>query len=394
MRVEHRDRSGTAGSIAPALRDGYELHRAALCRGMNVLLLPRQVLMVSPPDGKPELAFVHGIPETSSLAAVTYAQDKRMRRELLARADLPVPEGATFAVGREQARARAFAAKLGYPVVVKPAVGDNLSEVFSGIRNETELAEVIEYLRTPESERSSFTRTAYGLTMLLEPEEEDGRMVSPAGYQFLLERQVSGEYLRLLVVGDQVSSAVHCPGGLAGSVDQPYRDVLDEVHPSIRSLAVDAAQAVPGLAVAAVDLVLADHRRPVPDQPHWIVEFSERPWLEIQARVSVELAQRAGEAILAQHAAERSVRLAAPQAEVAVEFQLEGATDPESVVAAISAVAKESGVAEKVSVVDRVEGTAEGTLRGPADAVAWIFEALLDGQLRGQRAMLVEERHR
>src|SRR5690606_41279686 len=160
-------------------------------------------MMTRPAEGGPELSFVHGIPQTSSLAAVTYAQDKRMRRELLERAGLLVPPGGSFAIGRELDEALAFASEIGYPVVVKPAVGDNISESLVDIGDEQQLREAIAYLRQPELERPSFTRSAYGLTLLLEPEEEDGRTVAPAGYQFLLERQVPGNYLRLVVRGEE-----------------------------------------------------------------------------------------------------------------------------------------------------------------------------------------------
>lgn len=404
MLAESTPTATAADPTAPALRDGYELHRAALRHGLNVTLYPRQVLMASPPAGGTELTFVHGIPKTSTLAAVTYAQDKRMRRELLVRAGLPVPEGGTFAIGRELAQAKELAREIGYPVVVKPAVGDNLAEVFAGLRDEQQLDAAIEYLRTPELERPTFTRTAYALTLLLEPDEEDGRSVAPAGYQFLLERHVPGEYVHVMVLGDDLLAAVYCPGGPAGpagpagapglpGVTGPNRDVTDELHPSIAALAVEAAQTIPGLAVAAVDIVLADHRQAATDQQLWIVDFAERPLLAAAAGASEALSHRLGEAILSAHAAESAVTLAAPRDEVSVAVQVEGATDPHAVAAAIGAAAEEHGLTGTVSVADPVEGTAEGSLRGAPGAIAWIIESLLDGQLHGQRAMLVEAAH-
>src|SRR5690625_1231069 len=147
------------------LRDGYEVHAAALRRGMNVVLYPRQVLVASDQSGE-ELAFVHGVPETSSLGPVTYAQDKRMRRALLERAGLPVPRGTTFSVGRGVAGAKKFAERIGYPVVVKPAIGDNAIETFADLQTEEQFDAAIDRLRIPPSERETFTRAAYGLTEL------------------------------------------------------------------------------------------------------------------------------------------------------------------------------------------------------------------------------------
>lgn len=377
-------------TIPAVLRDGYEVHRAALRHGLNVLLYPRQVMMVAPVGGGAEVSFVHGVPQTSSLAAVTYAQDKRIRRELLERAGLLVPPGATFAIGRDAERACAFAAEVGYPVVVKPAVGDNTSESLVGIKNEQQLLEAIAYLRQPELERPTFTRAAYALTLLLEPEEEDGRTVAPAGYQFLLERQVQGTYLRLVVLGDQVISAVRCVNGPTPTPEN--QEVTEELHPSLRTLAVDALRTIPGLALAAVDIVLTDHRRPTDEQQVWIVEVSERPWLSSQAAISDDTSRRIGEAILQYEVDAAGLTLPVPKDTVSVEFLIEGATDPEGVVAAITTAAAEAEMTEQVSVLDRVDGTVNGTLYGSPDHIARISELLVAGELEGQRAMLVDTR--
>jgi hypothetical protein len=310
-----------------------------------------------------------------------------MRRELLERAGLPVPPGATFAIGRDRQRARAFARQIGYPVVVKPAVGDNLSEVFPGIRDERQLDEAIDYLRIPESERPTFSRAAYGLTLLLEPDEEDGREVAPSGYQFLLERHVSGQYLRILVLDQRPVSAIQL--GPAGT---PNQEVISEIHPSVRALASEAAGVIPGLAVANVDLVLDDHRRPVAEQAHQIVDLAERPWLATQASVSEALSHQVGDAILASHAAARSIQLGPVRDDVSLDVRVEGATDPEGAAAAIARAAEELGLVNTIRVSDPVEGTAEGSIQGPPGQLSWVFESLLDGRLHGQRAMLVDQR--
>src|SRR5690606_24508975 len=96
------------GDVGPDLHDGYEIHRAALCRGLDVMLYPRQVLTTRAPAGGAELSFAHGVPGTSTQSGVTFAQDRQMRREMQAAAGLPVPPGATFAVGREEWEAKRF----------------------------------------------------------------------------------------------------------------------------------------------------------------------------------------------------------------------------------------------------------------------------------------------
>jgi hypothetical protein len=378
--------------IPPAWRDGYELHCAALRLGLDVTLYPRQVLQVTQPAGGPDRWFVHGVPESSTLAAVTYAQDKRMRRQLLVQAGLPVPDGVTFAIGREIGEAKRFARNVGYPVVVKPASGDNMSEVFTGVRNEKELATTIDYFRTPELGRPAFSRTAYALTLLLEPDEEDGRTITPAGYQLLVEKQVTGVPLRILVVGDRVVSAVAGPGEGRGSADRSYGEVRDEIHPDFRDLALTAVRAIPGLTTAALDLIVTDHRSPRGQQDAWIVDFSERPLLAQQAMVSDALSAELATALL-RHAAP-VLDDVIPRDLVSIDFRVEGATSATAVAAALGDAARDAGVTSDVTVEDDVEGSVVGVVDGPADWTAWVFESLLAGTLAEQRAMLVTERHR
>lgn len=382
-----------AGSIPATLRDGYELHLAALRHGLDVALYPRQVLIASG-GGGPELAFVHGVPQTSTLAAVTYAQDKAMRRELLARAGLPIPEGATFAIGRDRALAGEFAARIGYPVVVKPAVGDSLTEVFAGIRDQRQLDAAIDYLRTPEAERPAFTRAAYGLTLLLEPDEEDGRQVSPASYRFLLERHVPGRYIRCLVLGGELVSVLRLDGLTSDRREAAGEDLTGQVDEGLRELAIRAVRTIPGLALAAVDLVVVDGGPAPAGQPVSIVELSERPWLATQARIDEALGHRIGEAILRHHATELGLTLPPPREQVRVEFQAEGAADAGALATAIAGAAAGCGLAADVQVADQVEGILEGTLSGAPAPITLIFESLLSGGFHGQRAMLVEAHQR
>ena len=376
--------------VGPDLHDGYEIHRAALCRGLNVVLYPRQVLTAHARTGGGELSFAHGIPGTSTQSGVTFAQDRQMRREVQASAGLPVPEGAAFAIGREVVNAKRFAAHIGYPVVVKPRVGDNMVEVLPGLRNERELTAAIRYLRTAPLRRPHFTRASYAITLLNEPVEENGQTFVPAGYRFLVERHISGRYLRFLVMDGRVLSVVHAPDGLRRS-DRLHRDVTRQTHPSLVRLAVEAARAVPGLTVAAVDIVVADHREPAPEQSPVIVEFSERPWLEMQQRISRDLSHQIADTILAEYAAGTAVPLGPPRIGGTVAFRVQGATDAVGAATAIAAAADQWLLTVRISHVDRVEGALGGTLAGSLADAARVLELLVAGRLDGQRAMLVSE---
>lgn len=395
MHADVVSRTGSADMV-PELRDGYEVHRAALRFGLDVVTLARQVTMISGHASaeSEQLAFVHGIPRTSTLSAVTYAQDKRMRRALLTHAGLPIPKGGSFSVGRGIEHAKRLIERIDYPVVVKPAEGDNMSETQAGLRNEQELLAAIEYLRTPVSTRPTYTRAAYALTMLSEPDESDGKLKVPSNYRFLVEKHVPGEYLRFLVVGDQVRSVVHCPGGSWARDTQRPRDVTGETHTSLLRMAEQVVRAVPGLAIGAVDIVAPDHHRDVTEQDVRIVEVSERPWLAAQFEVSAELSHQLGETILSEHARDVSVALSEPQEDIAVELHMDGITEPEPAIAAFVDAGHQLGVRGHVRVSDPVEGSAEGVVQGSPGSVAWLAEMFINGKLYGHRAMLIEERHR
>src|SRR5690625_2066592 len=114
-----------AVSPPPHLTDGYLVHAAALRSGYDTSLFADQTLLVKDPSGAvPAMSFAHGVPEHTELGAATMMHDKRIRRAMLQPVGIPMPRSASFSLGRGTRAATEFAAELGYPVVVKPAVGD------------------------------------------------------------------------------------------------------------------------------------------------------------------------------------------------------------------------------------------------------------------------------
>lgn len=374
-----------------ALRDGYEVHRAALAHGFNVALLPRQVMEVENTSGTIKTSFSHGIPQQSTLAAVTYAQDARMRRDMVMRAGYSIPTGATFSMGgSERAPYRYVENSLGYPVVVKPAVGDNTIDVLTGISDEDQLRQAIEFFHTPPAERPGYTRAAYALTELREPGMKDGRVVVPPGYRFLVEEQVRGHYLRILVLGEEVVNILHCADGPWQTPSEDIKDVTGEVDSSLKELAAGVAAAIPGIGIAAVDIVSPTVRGPVSVDEAKVVEYSERPWLAVQHSHDPELAKSLAERILSFGIGNA---LPEPRAHIAVEYRLSGSVHPEDLVAVLSSEFSQLGLEGRAEVVDLEMGNISGELQGPPADIAWIMESVLqDSGLQGQRAMLVEQR--
>lgn len=375
------------------LRDGYEVHCAALARGLTIRLLPRQVMEVSRPEEPATTrAFTHGVPEATTLAGATFAQDQRIRRAILREAGLSVPRGATFSIGRSKGAARRFAARVGYPMVLKPAVGDNTIEVRTGLKDERELNKAIKHLTTPPDQRDGFTRAAYALTELREPGRRNGKVTAPPGYRFLLEKHLTGEYLRFLVIGGEVRRVVLSPDGPWRSRPRDLQNVTEATHHSLLQVAGAATQAMPGLAIAAVDMVVADHTRETSPDEAPIVEVSERPWLSIMRRQQEESAAAlAGEILDCGFPAGVGRE---PRSTVATEVLIGGAVDPTGLVEVLHQRFAALGVVSELRETDHVWGQIGGTLHGSPERIAWIMERLLDRGIDGQRAMLVTHRER
>lgn len=390
--VETVDRRGPK-RLLKGLRDGYEVHLAALSRGLNVRLLPRQVMEVSlPGDPSNVVGFVHGVPEATTLAGATYAQDLRMRRAMLQQAGFTVPRGATFSVGRSRILGRKFAQRIGFPVVVKPAVGDNTIEVQSRLRNRRQLREAIEYLYTPPSKRKQFTRAAYALTELREPGKINGKVVAPPGYRFLVEKHVHGQYLRFLVIGGKVRNVIYCADGPWKTRRSQMQDVTESTHQSLKDIAAAAARAIHGLAVVALDMVVPDFEAETMREDAQIVEFSERPWLSVQYKYDPQLATRLADEILAMSVPQATAY--EPRARITSQVLIGGAVDPVGLLEVLRNKFEELGIEGDLYESDHALGQISGTVTGAPAAISWVMERLLDKGVHGQRAMLVEMKQR
>lgn len=371
-----------------ALRDGYELHRAALAHGFDVTLLPRQVMEVQAADGSVKTSFSHGVPQQTTLAAVTYAQDVRMRRDMVMRAGYAIPTGATFSMGGGKRAPFRYAERtLGFPVVLKAAVGDNTIDVITGISDREELRQAIEYFQVPPAERAGHTRAAYALTELREPGTKDGRIVVPPGYRFLVEKQLTGHYLRFLVLDCKVINVLLCPEGPWQSSAGDLEDITGQVHQSLKDIAVGATGAIPGISVAAIDLVTEDYRSATEIDDALIVEYSERPWLAVQYAANTDLAEQIADQVL-----EFGVgrELTEPKSSVAVEFTVEGSVHPDDLLTALRIEYERLGLIGHAEVSDPAMGHIVGTMEGKPADIAWLMETMLHDGIDGQRAMLVE----
>lgn len=289
--------------------DSHLLGREALRLGLTTVRFAGVDLHAEDATGR-GIGFHCTTGPTTSRYVGKVCDEKPVARSLLARAGVPVPTGRVFGV-TERAGICAFAADVGWPVVVKPTAGKGGAGVTADITRQGELDDAV-------------------------------RGLAAAGHaDVLVEAHVPGHDYRLLVVGDEVVSAVQRepaeivgdgratvaelvlaknlarqwnphlrtrlarfdaeaiallrrrgmspasvpPEGervaltLTGNLSRggDSVEVLDETHSSLLELAVRAVRAVPGLDHAGVDVLAEDHRRPVGEQSAVVCEINKVP---------------------------------------------------------------------------------------------------------------------
>lgn len=287
---------------------GHLLEREALALGLTTTRYSKGAFSAT--DGvHPPLIFKWSRTPRSSAVSLALCTHKEATRMLLGRAGVPVPRGRTFANGDFES-AKAFATRIGYPVVVKPAMGVRGIGVVANIADEQELQRAFDHLVQSRLGRD----------------------------EFIVEKHLTGRDYRIVVVGDEVIAAIlREPASVEGdgehtvaelivnkntfrqlnphlwgrpikyddaaryqleraglnltSIPEPGRkvflsntcslsqggdsiDVLDELHPSIKDACLQAVRAVPGLWFCGIDFLIDDHTKPLSAQVAGVCELN------------------------------------------------------------------------------------------------------------------------
>lgn len=377
--------------MPPRLADSYEVLAAVLQSGLNVLLLPRQVTLAAYGEPVPAaVSFAHGVPEAATVAAVTFAQDRRLRRALVERVNGRNVRGATFS-WRSLGRASRWANRVGYPVQVREMVGENPAETIRGVSNSEELEEAFAQLRV----RTELDRTpgknphvaGYATTRLTFDVDEEGQEMAPLRSRMLVERDRPGTVTRVFVAGDNIVAAVLLDEAHKTGIE----DVTEVLHPEMADMARTAVRAIPGLGCASVDLFdekkkLSLERikerlsRPSRTGPS-ILELSERPRIETYMTANAELGLRIGTALLAYQAAVANLKLEPAESHRRYRVLVEGIRDPHVAQALFCEQALKGKVDCEAGDVVELEGDFEVTLEGAAAGIARLVELLMAGEL-------------
>lgn len=373
------------------LFDGWVMHDAALSCGLNTLLFPGQALMAfAGDDHTAGASFAHGVPNRTWLSTATLVQDKRIRRDVLDAAGIPVPRGRGFSLKRGLSYATAFAQEIGYPVVVKPVVGESTIEVMTGIEDERSLVQAVDYLRVVPPMRPDFTTASYAFTQILTP--RTGTSTKTRGtYRFLVEEHISGQCVRILVSDGEVLSAVSTPQGPWGPIDSSA-DLTESIHPDLRALARQVWDALPGLAVMAVDVVVDDAGAALSASNRAVVvDVSERPWLHVQHAADSGLVRAHGRAIL-ESAYDTVPTQPTGSDRLAVDFRWDGLSQIDVDITRAESAAHRAGLDFAVTAQDAVSGVLSGRLAGPARTIALLTELVVAGDILTSPAMCAETR--
>lgn len=372
----------TTARLSAGKIDGFYIQEAALASGMNVDIFPDDVLLVSSAaSAGEELSFVRGVPVSSTLAGVSYIQERRIRRAILQRGGLPIPTGATFSLRRGLPGARRYAKRIGYPVVLKAARGAGTTEIVSGIQDEDMLNRALNNFSVPPALRSGYVRPVIAPPEFVPP--AGGRENLPSSYRILIEKDRPGIYVRALVVCGEVHSVIECSKGPWSEEPADYSDMSQSVDADLLFLAKRVGDLVPGVEVLAVDFLVDDTTKPVTGQNIEIVEVSEQPWLYVQEKVDVDLARTGARKILQSHGQDSLVTVDGRQ-ELSVRLRGAGVTEASDFADSLVGEALPGlGLAGAISHVDNLAGTVGLEIAGTATDLAYLAQSLVDGTQEG-----------
>jgi D-alanine-D-alanine ligase-like ATP-grasp enzyme/acylphosphatase len=311
----HHGRTATVYDEVPYLKPlgsngtkGHLLEREALRLGLTTTRFSKGAFLAT--DGAhPPLLFKWSRSPGSSAVSLALCTHKEATRLRLRRAGVPVPKGRTF-TGGDFESATAFAERIGYPVVVKPAMGVRGIGVVANIQDRADLRRAFDQLRSSRLGGGDFiveqhiTGRDYRIVVvgedviaaiLREPASVEGDGEHTVA-ELIVNKNVARHlnphlWGRPIQYDDAASFQLERAGMTLGSVPEPGQrvllssscslsqggdsiDVLEELHPSIKEACVQAVKAVPGLWFCGVDFLIEDHTRPLAAQSAGICELN------------------------------------------------------------------------------------------------------------------------
>jgi D-alanine-D-alanine ligase-like ATP-grasp enzyme/acylphosphatase/L-alanine-DL-glutamate epimerase-like enolase superfamily enzyme len=403
---------------------GHLAEREALALGLATTRYSKGVFLAT--DGHHEpINFKWNRNPLVSGVALGLCTHKEATRLQLQRAGVPVPQGRTFERGDLES-ARLFAGRIGYPVVMKPAMGVRGIGVVANIQNEQELNEAHDLM----------TGTRLG--------DQD----------FIVEKHVNGKDYRIVVVGERVVAAIlREPASVVGdgrhsvaelllnrnsarrrnphlwarppqynaaakyelqkqnfhidsvpdagqvvrlgstnSLSQGGESiaVLDEMHPSILEACLKVMRSVPGMDYCGVDFLLEDHTKPLDEQDAGICELNAHAAIGNSQYPMFGTPRPVARIVMYEVARRFGLQVAAEPAEnVALRVLVRGKISGVGFHRWLRRRALEAGVEGWVRSLD--DKRIEAILVGPTNSTTGVVSSLINGPRRARPTSYVAE---
>jgi hypothetical protein len=348
-------------------REGLLVHARLMPLSARTLLLPRQLAYYYPrKSGQKPLGFVSGVSGRNELSTVNFCQDIRGWRARLERHGIKVVKAASFS-GRSQRDHLRFAEEIGYPVVLKPVIRNTLYEECSkDIASAEELAVKFKQSRLLRKNKASdLTASPYAMTRLSEDHvDEQGNRFLPLGVRYMVEKQLEGRQLRLIMARGQVAAAFHRSSG------EKSWQTADSLHPSYVELGEKVAAVMQGMAFLRIDLIIQDQQVEAGKTNYGVIGISEHLKLYKLLRDHPVLVQR-----LLGLVADGGDPHARPES-LQVRVVLSGISNEKLLCSELEKTADSLGVEAAIGELDDVTGCVSLQIAGPSWAAAgltWVY---------------------
>lgn len=239
--------------------------------------------------------------------AVDIARDKDRTKRVLSKAGIPVPEGSRFTADNSKEEILDYAAKLGFPVVLKPTDGSFGKGVISNITSAGEFEYALDYVRDDLGYKDVIVEQHipgddYRIYVVDHQVVGAIKRIPPNivgnGEDSILtliekkneERQLNPRLVSCPIeINDELIDFIGRKGYFLESVPENGElvflssksnisiggdpiDVLDELPEEVKQVAIEALHAIPGLTHGAVDLLL--HRNKPLEEASYVIELN------------------------------------------------------------------------------------------------------------------------
>lgn len=342
-------------------RASWAIQRQLTARGVATVRMPRGTVVGY--DGEPisELAFVGFQGPGTTLAGTSLAAHASSVFQVLAAKYLPVQPGRVCTTKQVQAAAT-YARSVGFPVVIRPANSDRTRKPRVVVRAAEQIPAALERIQADASDRTVYRETELRTAWI--------------------QKLPSGTLLRILVAGSEAVAVVSGDPVRGGLQATP----VNEIHPDIRSTAVAALRAFPGLEHGEIDLVVQNSAEAAQKQDLKIMTIGSSPMLSTY-QTHGDFGMAVAAAVTDHHLMKSGTATSETSSQRRVKITYTGVVNPEQFVSLLQSRAEKiTGSVVEVETDISGEDAVSAFYRGDPGTSALLSAMGVRGLVRGQRA--------